>query len=193
MFVEPLEHLDLLTSDLSTDTWEGDEARRDAVWLAASEASLRRAFVTGGSISLLKPTDEDVRLAGATFGCALFLSCNPASAGLENVFVFTGDLLKWRNAIGDRLGEPWEYLALARRLAEATVDRWRGTTEWDEASSNRFARLQALIWSVQTMRIQPATLADLAEPVYPRVERLARELVLEEGPYPPAPSSRAGT
>ena len=49
MLVEPLQALDLMTTDLPPDTWDEDDARRDAVWLAAGEHALRREFISGGA------------------------------------------------------------------------------------------------------------------------------------------------
>lgn len=159
MFVEPLQARGLFTADVPVDTWDRDELRRDGVWLAAADLWLRRSFLRGAELGSLQPTLEYVRVAGACFGTELLDgpdgSAPPRYARPEDVFLFSGDLLAWRTAAGERLGRPAEYLALARRIGAASTRRWPATARRPATGTRRperFARLQALIWSVQSIR-----------------------------------------
>jgi hypothetical protein len=146
MYVEPVQERGLLAAGLPDDTWD-DESRRDAVWLAAADLWLRLKLGAGESVDQLAPTTGDIRVAGIAFGCAIITGCRPPRPA--DVFLFSGDELKWQSEFGTGWGSPVQYRVLAGRIAEASVRRWQ-----IDADVDGYSRLQALLWSVQALRLR---------------------------------------
>ena len=71
---------------------------------------------------------------------------------LAEVFLYTGDLIKWTHLNGDRLGQPEEYRSFAQSLALSAHDQW----DFPRELVDDYSRLQALLWSVQTLRLTDA-------------------------------------
>lgn len=183
MYVEPLQALGLLTRDLPEDTWD-DVDWRDAVWLAAADHWLRRTFLLGAPMPMLNPSGEDVRIAGASYGCAIFYC--PPDPRRQSPFLFAGDELKlgiqevwWDESQRSDIIDPRAYERLARRIAEQSAERWGLNPE----NADRYRRLQALVWSVQDLRIQFAQDGRDPSDVWQTIGSIVAELGLRgDGP-----------
>lgn len=157
MYVEPLRERGYLTTYVDAEGWEPEQL--DRVWLYASDIWLRRQLLDNdlGEASVFEPTSFDIRLGGSGGGCVL-LWCSgrygreDSTEPVLGVFTFAGDLVKWHNVHGFRLGRPSRYRELAEEIGNAAAAHVPGGVRPDVVA--RFAGLQALIWSVQSLRVE---------------------------------------